>query len=112
MRIAWDVVDCLRALGIEVRETDAASGSQASESDFLGKTVAITGTMSAVSRDRAKELAIAAGARVVGSVSNKTDLVVAGPGAGSKLVDAQRLGIKVIDEAAFLEMLRGCGVEL
>jgi DNA ligase (NAD+) len=79
-------------------------------SPFLGKTVVITGSLEKLSRDRAKELAELAGAKTAGSVSRKTDLVVAGPGAGSKLTDAQKFGIEVIDELEFLKRLVIAGV--
>ncbi|MCB8745519.1 NAD-dependent DNA ligase LigA [Rhodoferax sp. U2-2l] len=77
---------------------------------LAGKTIVITGTLDKVSRDRAKELAELAGAKTAGSVSRKTDLVVAGPGAGSKLADAQKFGIEVIDEAEYLKRLSSAGV--
>jgi DNA ligase (NAD+) len=77
---------------------------------LFGKTVVITGSLEKMSRDRAKELAELAGAKTTGSVSRKTDLVVAGPGAGSKLVDAQKLGIEIIDESEYLNRLVASGV--
>ncbi len=70
-----------------------------------GLTVVFTGSLS-ISRDRARELAEAAGARVTESVSGSTDLVVAGPGAGSKLRKARALGIEVVEEDSLLDMLR------
>lgn len=69
---------------------------------FAGLTVVLTGTLDALSRDEAKALVEAQGGRAGSSVSPKTQLVVAGPGAGSKLKAAQALGIEVIDEAEFL----------
>jgi len=70
-----------------------------------GKTVVLTGTLEAMSRDEAKDKLEALGAKVSGSVSKKTDFVVAGPGAGSKLDKANELGVAIWDEARLLEFL-------
>ncbi|MGL5602461.1 MAG: NAD-dependent DNA ligase LigA [Silvania sp.] len=75
------------------------------DSPFAGKTVVLTGSLSQLSRDDAKARLVAQGAKVAGSVSKKTDLVIAGEAAGSKLAKAQELGIDVIDEAEMLRLL-------
>ena len=72
---------------------------------LVGKTVVLTGTLPTLSRDDAKALLEAAGAKVAGSVSAKTDYVVAGEAAGSKLEKATSLGVKILDEAGLLQML-------
>ena len=79
----------------------------ASDSPLAGKTIVFTGTLETLTRDEAKARALALGAKVAGSVSPKTDLVVLGPGAGSKGKRAAELGLATVDEAAFLKLIGG-----
>ena len=79
------------------------------ESEVSGMTVVFTGKLETMSRDEAKAQAEALGAKAAGSVSAKTDLVVAGPGAGSKLKQASALGIRVIDEAEWAKIVEASG---
>jgi DNA ligase (NAD+) len=82
-----------------VRQLDVMEAEKpVSDSVYSGKTIVFTGSLERMSRDEAKAMAERLGAKASGSVSRKTDLVVAGPGAGSKLAKAQEFGVEVIDE--------------
>ena len=97
-----EVVEQLRACGVTWEEGEPAA---VVPKPLSGKTFVITGTLPGLSRDEAKDRIEAAGGKVAGSVSKKTDYVVAGAEAGSKLVKAQALGVVVIDEADLLALL-------
>ena len=82
-----------------------ATRSHASDSPVAGKTVVFTGTLTRMTRAEAKAGAEALGAKVAGAVSAKTDLLIAGPGAGSKARDAERLGVAILDEDQWLALI-------
>ncbi|PZO48456.1 MAG: DNA ligase (NAD(+)) LigA [Alphaproteobacteria bacterium] len=94
--------DALKRLLKDVRVQDQPRA--ATSSKVAGLTIVFTGTLEKMTRDEAKARAIALGAKVSGSVSAKTSLVVAGPGAGSKLAEAEKHGVKVIDEDAWIAL--------
>lgn len=99
-----DLVERLAAAGLTMTFTPPASQE---DNPFFGKTLVFTGTMPTLGRAEAKTMAQDVGAKVSGSVSKKSDYVIAGAEAGSKLEKAQQLGVTVIDEAEFLRMLKG-----
>lgn len=99
-----EVVEQLRACGVH---WDEGAPAERAAQPLAGKTFVLTGTFPTLKREQAKEMLEAAGAKVAGSVSKKTDYVVAGEEAGSKLDKARELGVAVIDEAAMLALLNG-----
>ncbi len=99
-----EVVEQLRACGLHWPEGEPAVQAPR---PLAGKTFVLTGTLPTLSREAAKEMLEAAGARVAGSVSQKTDYVVAGAEAGSKLEKAMALGVSILDESGLFHLLRG-----
>jgi DNA ligase (NAD+) len=95
--------EMLEALLAEVEVEDEVPA--ATDSPVAGKTVVFTGTLERMTRDEAKARATALGAKVAGSVSAKTDILVAGPGAGSKLAKAEGLGVRTMTEAEWLDLI-------
>ena len=102
-----EVVEQLRACGVHWEE---GAPAEKPAQILAGMTVVLTGTLPTLTRDEAKDMLEAAGAKVAGSVSKKTSYVVAGAEAGSKLAKAEELGVKVLDEAGLLALLQGEGV--
>jgi DNA ligase (NAD+) len=102
-----EVIDKLQQAGVEWPDIEVAA---VGEQPLAGQTFVLTGTLSQMSRDEAKERLIVLGAKVSGSVSKKTSVVVAGEAAGSKLIKAEELGVAVWDEAQLLALLRQYGV--
>jgi DNA ligase (NAD+) len=100
-----EIVAQLRAAGVHWDETDGTADT--TPKPLAGQTVVLTGTLPTLSRDEAKALLEAAGAKVAGSVSKKTHYVVAGAEAGSKLDKARELGVPVLDEAGLKALLAG-----
>jgi len=97
-----DVLAALRKAGVTAEDFVRPDTSS---SPIAGKTVVFTGTLEKMGRNEAKAQALALGAKVAGSVSKKTDYVVAGPGAGSKLKDAEALGVRVLTEDEYLTLI-------
>jgi DNA ligase (NAD+) len=95
------LIEDLRQRRLSLEQEGAPPG----EGPLAGKTLVLTGTLPELTREQATERIVAAGGRVTGSVSKKTDYVVAGESAGSKLAQAEKLGVPVIDEAGLLGLL-------
>lgn len=102
-----EVITALRARGVHWPDLEA-QGER--EQPLAGQSWVLTGSLAAMSRDQAKEKLQQLGAKVSGSVSKKTHCVIAGEAAGSKLADAEKLGVTVIDETAFLHFLSSHGL--
>lgn len=98
-----ETIDELLAIGVNPKFEEV----EVTENPFMGKTVVATGSLQNYSRSEIKEKLESLGAKVAGSVSKKTDYVIAGEAAGSKLTKAQELGVKVLSEEEFEEILRG-----
>ena len=98
------VIDGLLATGIRVQDAQAP---QATSTPVAGKTVVFTGTLATMGRNEAKARAEALGAKVAGSVSKKTDYLVAGADAGSKAAKAKDLGVTVLGEEEWLALIGG-----
>jgi DNA ligase (NAD+) len=101
------VIDELLSLGVAPGPPEELTGG----GTFSGKTVVLTGTLTALTREQAKEEIERRGGKVSGTVSRKTDLVVAGEDAGSKLKKAKELGVETVDEPGFLALLNSGGPE-
>ena len=97
------LIDDLRGLGLRFEEAGPPPG----EGPLAGKTFVITGTLPELTREQATELIVGAGGKVTGSVSKKTTYLVAGESAGSKLANAERLGVPIVDEAGLRAILAG-----
>jgi DNA ligase (NAD+) len=95
--------DIVERLINEVRVLDAEKPT--TDSKIAGKTVVFTGSLEKMTREEAKAQAERLGAKTAGSVSRKTDFVVVGPGAGSKLAEARKLGVKVLSEDEWLKLI-------
>ncbi|MCC3482754.1 NAD-dependent DNA ligase LigA [Microcoleus sp. PH2017_14_LAR_D_A] len=95
----------LQTAGLQLHSEMKTQNSAAQNLQFAGKTFVLTGTLPTLKRDEAKDLIVKAGGKVTGSVSAKTDYVVVGEDAGSKLEKAQSLGIELLSEAEFMELL-------
>ena len=95
----------MRSVGLNFKVEAKASNSSESNQELAGKTFVITGTLPTLKRSEAKNLIEQAGGKVTGSVSKKTDYLLAGESAGSKLTKAQDLAISILNEAELLALL-------
>jgi len=106
-RLTADVLDDLVDAGVEPERPAPQVAAAAEEGPLSGKTVVVTGTLTGFDREQAEAAIRAAGGKAGSSVSKKTDYLVAGDGAGSKLAKAQELGVPVLDEDGFRRLLAG-----
>jgi len=104
------IIEQLQKAGMNWPESEPVSAEESAELPLAGKVYVITGTLAEMGRDDAKQYLQALGGKVTGSVSAKTHCLVAGEKAGSKLTKAQGLGIDILDEAGFIDLLRLHGV--
>ena len=104
-----EIIDALITVGVHWQEQEAIDRDSL---PLAGKTYVLTGTLNLMTRDDAKQHLQNLGAKVSGSVSKKSDAVIAGEKAGSKLAKAESLGVPVLDEMAFIAMLKDHGIEL
>ncbi|MDR0944660.1 MAG: NAD-dependent DNA ligase LigA, partial [Bifidobacteriaceae bacterium] len=100
-----EIVEAWHAAGVALEAPEGAAERPAQT--LTGLTVVVTGTLEGYTRDQAKEAIVARGGKAAGSVSKKTDYVVAGPGAGAKEAKARELGRPILDEAGFEALLAG-----
>jgi DNA ligase (NAD+) len=105
--VVADSIRRMLAAGVAPRSEEPPAAAADPDNPFYGKTVVLTGTLQTMSRDEATKKLEALGAKVTGSVSKKTDIVIAGESAGSKLVKARELGIRIIDDENELNQLLG-----
>ena len=101
-RANHEMIDRLKRAGVEMT---APKRARAADGKVAGKTFVLTGTLPSLTRDDATDLIVAAGGKVTGSVSKKTDYVIAGEEPGSKLTKAEQLGVAILDEAGLRKLL-------
>jgi DNA ligase (NAD+) len=104
-----ELISRLRKAGVQFESGMYRPANQVPSGPLAGKTLVLTGTLPNLSREAATAMIEGAGGKVSSSVSKKTDYVVAGAEAGSKLEKAQQLGIKILDEPGFLQLVNGAG---
>jgi DNA ligase (NAD+) len=105
------IIEQLQKVGVNWPEAEPVSAAEIAELPLAGKVYVITGTLNEMGRDDAKQYLQTLGGKVTGSVSAKTDCLLAGEKAGSKLTKAQSLDIDILNEADFIQLLRDCGVQ-